>query len=217
LPPPPLALGGLPILEIPASTADAQSTFAILMSGDGGWSGFEQHLAEALAARGIAVIGFDTLRYFWSRRTPATTASDIDRIVRYYLLQQHKDKVLLLGYSEGADVLPFIYNRLPAATRQRVLLSAQLGLGDRAEFGFRLDEKSAEDAADDLPTMPELRKLENSPLLCISGTNESDSMCPQLDPHRVHMIRFKGGHDAGADYHKIAEAIVDTARLDREH
>ena len=41
-------------------------------------------------------------------------------MIRYYLAHLDKKRVLLIGYSQGADVLPFAVNRLPAATRARV-------------------------------------------------------------------------------------------------
>ena len=48
-------------------------------------------------------------------------------MIRYYLSRFGKKNVLLIGYSQGADVLPFAVNRLPDATRARVALTAILG------------------------------------------------------------------------------------------
>ncbi len=55
------------------------------MSGDGGWAGIDQAVAAALSARGIPVVGLDSLRYYWTARTPSGVASDTDRMIRYYL------------------------------------------------------------------------------------------------------------------------------------
>ncbi len=44
-------------------------TFAVILSGDGGWAGLDKKVAAALAAQGIDVVGIDSLRYFWSERT----------------------------------------------------------------------------------------------------------------------------------------------------
>ena len=74
-------------------------------------------MAAALSAKGIPVVGLDSLRYFWTARTPEGLAADTDRMIRYYLAHFGKKRVLLIGYSQGADVLPFAVNRLPAATR----------------------------------------------------------------------------------------------------
>ncbi|MEJ1962513.1 MAG: AcvB/VirJ family lysyl-phosphatidylglycerol hydrolase [Gammaproteobacteria bacterium] len=109
LPPPPPDLADLPVIEVPASgvAATGGDQFAVLLSGDGGWAGLDKEVAGALSAQGVPVAGVDSLRYFWKSRTPAGLATDIDRIIRYYAYQWKKKRVLLIGYSQGADVLPF--------------------------------------------------------------------------------------------------------------
>ncbi len=59
--------------------------FAIIMSGDGGWAGLDQDVAAALSAKGIPVVGLDSLRYYWTARTPDGVAADTDKLIRYYL------------------------------------------------------------------------------------------------------------------------------------
>jgi len=44
--------------------------------------------------------------------------------------------VLLIGYSQGADTLPFMVNRLPAATRELVGFTTLLGISDNARLGI---------------------------------------------------------------------------------
>ena len=51
----------------PRAAARTSDTFAVLLSGDGGWAGLDKEVAAALAARGIPVAGIDSLRYFWQR------------------------------------------------------------------------------------------------------------------------------------------------------
>ena len=68
---PPAALGNLPVIEVPAAPGTTPTdSFAIIMSGDGGWAGLDKDVAQALSAHGIPVVGLDSLRYFWSPRTP---------------------------------------------------------------------------------------------------------------------------------------------------
>ncbi len=84
-----------------------------MISGDGGWAGLDRSIAKSFAARGIPVVGIDSLRYFWSEKTPDGTARDLAAIIQQYQQRWHRNAVYLLGYSFGADVLPFIVNRLP--------------------------------------------------------------------------------------------------------
>ena len=47
---------------------------AVVYSGDGGWRDIDKDIAGRLQASGIPVVGVDSLRYFWSEKTPEQTA-----------------------------------------------------------------------------------------------------------------------------------------------
>ena len=208
---PPAALGDLPVVYVPALAGTPPSdSFALIMSGDGGWAGLDEDVAAALTAKGIPVIGLDSLRYYWTPRSPEGLAADTDRIIRYYLAHLQKSRVLLIGYSQGADVLPFAVNRLPAATRARVALTAIMGMSEHALFEFHLRSWIKDDASGPA-TMPEVNRITGMPVLCIYGADEDDSLCPKLDPTRVSIVKVKGGHHFDGDYAGLAKIILAAA------
>ena len=210
----PAGLNGLPVIEVPPKAGVPQTdAFAILISGDGGWAGLDQEVAGALSAQGIPVVGVDSLRYFWTPRTPESAAADTDRIIRYYLTQLKKQQVMLIGYSQGADVMPFIINRLPAETRKHVALGAVMGLSEHALFEFHLGNWVNATQDQGLPTAPEMERPSDIPMLCIYGEGETDTLCPKLDPQKVHVVKLPGGHHFGGDYERLAKEIMGTAKL----
>ena len=210
-PPPPAGLSGLPLIELPAEPRTAPTdTFAIILSGDGGWAGLDKEVAHALTEQGIAVVGLDSLRYFWSARTPDGLAADVDRMIRYYLAHWNKKRLLLIGYSQGADVLPFAVNRLPPATRDRVALAALIGMSAHALFEFHVSSWISDDNSGPA-TLPEVNRIAGAPVLCIYGEDEHDSLCPQLDPSRVRIVKLKGGHHFNGDYAGLAREILASA------
>ena len=215
--PPPAALSDLPVVEVPAQPPSAPANgaagsdaFAIIMSGDGGWAGLDQDVAAALTAKGIPVVGLDSLRYYWTARTPQGLAADIDRMIRYYLAHFGKQRVLLIGYSQGADVLPFAVNRLPEATRARVALTVVMGMSEHALFEFHLTSWVS-DSDSGAATLPEINRITGIPVLCIYGADESDSLCPKLDPKKFHIVKLKGGHHFDGDYAGLAQQILAAA------
>jgi type IV secretory pathway VirJ component len=212
LAPPPAALGDLPVVEVPAQANSAASdSFAIIMSGDGGWAGLDQDIAAALSAQGIPVVGLDSLRYYWTARTPEGLAADTDRMIRYYLDHFGKKKALLVGYSQGADVLPFAVNRLPQATRNLVALAAILGMSEHALFEFHVSNWISDDNSGPA-TLPEVNRIAGIPVLCIYGEDEHDSLCPKLDPNKFKVVKLKGGHHFDGNYAGLANEILNAAK-----
>ncbi len=208
----PADLDGLPVLEVPVPKGAPDSdAFALLMSGDGGWAGLDQAVAGALAAQGIPVVGLDSLRYYWSPRTPDGVAKDVDKIIRYYLPKYGKKRVLLVGYSQGADVLPFALNRLPAATRAKVGVGVVMGLSEHALFEFHMSSW-VHDSDSGLPTMPEVSRITGTPVLCIYGEGEDDSLCPKLDPKKVKVVKLPGGHHFDGNYERLAQEILNASK-----
>jgi type IV secretory pathway VirJ component len=208
LPPPPTGLADLPIIEVPSS--GKSDTFAVLLSGDGGWAGLDKQVAAALSARGIPVAGIDSLRYFWRARTAEGLAGDIDRTLRYYAFQWQKKRALLIGYSQGADVMPFAVNRLPSATRSIVTLTALIGISTTASFEFHVSHWIGT-ADDGVPTQPETDKLSSDDTLCLYGDDDDESLCPTIGATHARVVELRGGHHFGGDYHHVAELILDQA------
>jgi type IV secretory pathway VirJ component len=207
----PQALGDLPIVFMAAQPGIPPSdTFAILLSGDGGWAGLDKDVAAALTANRITVVGLDSLRYFWTARTPEGLAADLERMIRYYLTELGKQHVVLIGYSQGADVLPFAVNRLTAATRSHIALTAVMGMSEHALFEFHMTSWISDDNSGPA-TLPEVDKIVGTPVLCVYGAEESDSLCPKLDPHKVTIVKLKGGHHFDGDYDVLARTIVASA------
>ena len=210
---PPAALGDLPVIYVPAQTGTTPSdSFALIMSGDGGWAGLDKDVAAALTAKGIPVVGLDSLRYYWTPRTPPGLAADTDRIIRYYLAHLQKSRVLLIGYSQGADVLPFAVNRLPALTRQHVALTAIMGMSEHALFEFHLSSWIKDDDSGPA-TLPEVNRIAGMPVLCVYGEDEEGSLCPKLDAAKAKIVKLKGGHHFDGDFAGLARLILAAAAL----
>jgi type IV secretory pathway VirJ component len=201
----PQQLADLPIVEVPTTGSGAR--FAVFLSGDGGWASIDKRIAAALAKDGVPVAGLDSLRYFWSARTPEGVAADLDRVIRYYAARWKRSEVLLIGYSQGADVLPFAFNRLPEGSRARVRLTALLGPGQEAAFEFHVTNWIGRNG--DRPIAPEARRMPGASTLCFYGADErADSLCPLLAGTGAQLIAMPGGHHLGGDYEALAARIL---------
>src|SRR5215831_8886034 len=206
LPPPPADLQGLPLVEV-AATGTPNDWFAIMLSGDGGWAGMDKEIAAELSAQGIPVAGWDSLRYFWSARTPEGLGSDLDRVLRYYAAHWKKTHALFIGYSQGADVAPFGINRLPEATRPLLGESVLIAPGLRATFEFHFGNWFG-GSSGGIPIPPEALKLDPAHTLCIHGNDEKESLCPFIQGKAAQSLGLPGAHHFNGDYKRVAAEIV---------
>ena len=203
-------LGELPLIEMPAT--ERGPFLAIVLSGDGGWRDLDKTIAERLQSAGVSVVGWDCLRYFWSRRSPEQTARDLAAVIETYAARWQATKVALIGYSFGADVMPFAYDRLPDAAKRRVVQLSLLGFSDAADFEIRVAGwLGAAASKDALPTAPALAPIDPGMIQCFYGADEDDSACPALQG-RAEVIRTAGGHHFDGDYGALAARTLDGLR-----
>ena len=205
------AVEDLPLVELPA--AGAGDLLAVFYSGDGGWRDIDKQIGEVLAAQGIATVGVDSLRYFWQGRTPQQIADDLAAILSHYRAKWGRDRVILLGYSFGASVLPFAVNRLPPAERAMVRQVTLLGPEKRTQFEFHVSNwLGGGGGADARPVLPEIARLDPRLLQCFYGKDESDSACTAPELEQAERIQTRGGHHFDGDYVALAQKIMAGAR-----
>ena len=198
-------LGDLPLSEVPARQGG--DTLALLITGDGGWAALDQNVSAELARRGVSVVGLSSLKYFWRRRTPELAAQDIAQVLRHYSSTWHRSRIALIGYSFGADVLPFIVNRLPGDVRARLISVNLLGLSSSADFEISLGEVIGRPAVS-MSVAPEVARMRDVPVLCIFGDGEKESLCPSLPAGTVTSVRIGAGHHFSGESAALAEQIA---------
>lgn len=199
----------LPLTIVPpARRGDHDDRMAVIYSGDGGWVGLDRDIASQLAAKGIPVVGIDSLSYFWSQRTPAGAGQDLRHIIAAYSARWHRPRVMMIGYSFGADVLPAIVGTLDPQTRDHIASLSLLGLGPTADFQFHLASWLNLDSAQAQPTVPAIMRLRDVPIRCIRGTLEEESACPAIPRRFATQIVVPGGHHFGRNAALLATIVL---------
>jgi type IV secretory pathway VirJ component len=201
----------LPLIELRSTRSSP--ALAVVVSGDGGWASLDRQIGEDFAARGMPVVGLNSLQYFWKARTPDQAAADLTRILRHFLQAWNASEVVLVGYSRGADVLPFMVTRLPDDLRKRIRVMALLGVSLMAGFEFHFTDLLGATHRTDRPTVPEINRLHDLRVLCVYGTDETDSACRHLPRGVATVIALPGGHHFDGAYDEIARRILEEARF----
>ncbi|HNX24427.1 MAG TPA: AcvB/VirJ family lysyl-phosphatidylglycerol hydrolase [Spirochaetota bacterium] len=194
------------VIEIPAETGG--DTIAIFISGDGGWRKIDRDISAVMASQGIHIIGINSVRYFWKKRTPEETANDISSLISSYINKTKRKKVILIGYSFGADVLPFIINRIPEKTRLNLSGAVMLGISESAIFEISAGEWLGKTKGE-YATLPEVLKINGIPLLFIEGSNDDHTVIQKLDRKKNEVVLVDGGHHFDGDYNRLAWIIIN--------
>ncbi|MGJ4858211.1 AcvB/VirJ family lysyl-phosphatidylglycerol hydrolase [Labrys sp. KB_33_2] len=193
-------------LEISAPPA-GHGAVVLFLSGDTGWGRLERSLTRRLARAGVGVVGLDARRYFFTKRSPVELARDIERVLTVYRRRWHAGRIVLAGYSFGADALPFAWPLLSAKTQRETRLIALISLLAEANFRISLLEMLNLPAADDTPVAPMLRGLPVRKVVCLYGREErSACTLPQLAG--AERIARPGGHDRDGDAGAAVQAIL---------
>lgn len=205
-------LAALPLTEVPALPAEnpVADRFAIFLSGDGGWADLDSQVADGLAARGLPVVGWSSLRYFWDARTPEVAARDLDSVIQTYARLWKRRKVVLIGYSFGADALPAIIARLPPASRERVVGFVSIAGSPTASFQFSTLDWFRRSPAPGPAVAPVVASL-GMPVLCIQGADDGNSLCPLLGSEVASRVTLPGGHHFGGRFSALVPPIMALA------
>lgn len=201
------SISDLPIAELPVTPTE--DTLAIVYSGDGGWRDIDKSIATVLQSKGIPTVGIDSLRYFWSAKTPQAIATDLENLIATYKDRWHVKHVLLVGYSFGADVLPSVYNVLDKATAADIAQISLLGFSTGASYEISVEGWLGSSSGDEVPTLPELHKINPAMIQCFYGEDEDDTACPQLVGSPIQTIKTTGGHHFDGDYNGLTQKIID--------
>jgi type IV secretory pathway VirJ component len=200
----------LPLVELPAEHPGKM--LAVIVTGDGGWAGIDQHIGEIIADHGVSVIGFNSLKYFWTPRQADEMAHDLERTLMHYAAKWGAERFIVVGYSIGADVMPFMAGRMTEATKDKLAVVAMLGPGTHTEFEFRLSNwLTEENRPEGHALVPEMAKLTKPPVLLICGSEEDGTLCQNYSAPNVKNLVLPGGHHFNKEYTKIAQAILQTA------
>jgi type IV secretory pathway VirJ component len=199
----------LPLVEIPAVGAAHGGLVAVILSADGGWVTFDKVVANRFAAAGVPVVGWSSLDYYRTPRTQDEAAADLARVLRTHL--PAGARAYLVGYSFGADVLPFLVNRLPADLRARVAGVALVGLSSYAVFHFQPGEWVGLLRGPRYATLPEVRRLGDLPLLCVYGSGDRDAICEGLGIPGARVVAVPSGHRFAGISPQVADLLVRAA------
>ena len=198
--------GSLPVKEWTASSHDKPLLFYI--SGDGGFNKFSVGLCQSLNDKGFDVVALDAKSYFYDKKTPEQTALDIAGYLSKKMNGRANRQIALIGYSFGADVLPFILNRLPKNILDDVEVSFIMASSGSTDFEIHWLDMFGSNKKRSMDVVNEINKTSNQKVIIINGSDDNN-----LDMNRINLKKYTlavlpGGHHFDGDTKEIVERII---------
>jgi type IV secretory pathway VirJ component len=201
-------VNNLPLNIVPSARKNSLP-LVFMISGDGGWTSFDQSLAEALAVNGLSVVGLDAQKYFWKEKTPAGATEDIARAIIQYRTQMDKDGFVLAGYSFGASVVPFVASRFPPGLKSKLKGVVSLSPDETADFEIHIaDMLNIGGGGDKYNVLNEFKKIKGIPVVCYFGSAEDEATRLKFSKNGIKVGVMPGNHHFNDDFSGIARAIA---------
>lgn len=203
---------GLPLIIYKSISPAHNRKLVVMLSGDGGWQEFNDKLAIHFSRRRFNAIGFNSRSYFWKQRTPEETTTDIVYAILKYNRVWKADRIILCGYSFGADVTPFVYNRLPKAIKDKVVAIQLLSPFLSTDFGVHMGDIIGT-AADNRNYIvgEEIKKIVGIPIYCFYGKDEYPKSLEEFKQENFSLTLVPGDHH----YKDAFVQIVNSLRSNR--
>ncbi len=202
------ALGGdLPIKEWASTSQDKPLIF--YLSGDGGLNKFSNSLCDGINKKGFEVIELNSKSYFWDKKTPEQTAIDVNNFLVKKMTGRKNQQIVMIGYSFGADVLPFILSRLPKDMHDKILASFLMASSGSTDFEIHWADIFGGNAKRDMDVVSEINKLVDDKIVIISSSDDRHLEANKITLKRYTHEILPGGHHFDGDTDEIIKVILN--------
>jgi type IV secretory pathway VirJ component len=197
----------LPLTLIPSASTE-NLPLAFFISGDGGWTSFDQSVCEKLSENGMPVVGLDAQKYFWKEKQPKEASDEIARAVEHYLQQWNRSSFILVGYSFGACVAPFIANNFPNQLKESLKGTFCLSPDETGDFEIHIsDMLYFKNNSEKYNVLSELIRAKSLNPVCIFGNEEDIGLRDHFSATGIRVETLPGNHHYNNDYVSVAATI----------
>ena len=115
----------------------------------------------------------------------------------------------MIGYSFGADVLPFILNRLPKDIHDKILVSFLMAPSESTDFEIHWSDIFGGNTKRSMDVLMELNKLVNDKIVIISASDDGHSALNKITLKRYTHEVLPGGHHFDGNTDEIIKVILN--------
>ncbi|WP_027378053.1 AcvB/VirJ family lysyl-phosphatidylglycerol hydrolase [Kaistella palustris] len=195
----------------PVSSWNGNSTKPVIfyVSGDGGFNTFSKSLSQELHRFGYDVFALNSKKYFWKKRTPAGASADTEIFLKELIKNRKNKKIILIGYSYGADVVPFIYNRFDPDFQKNISSLIIVGPSKVNDFEIHLQEYVTGEKEYGFSVISEINRLKGVPVtVVVSDFEKLHFPMQEITLKKYNFLHLAGNHQYNGNTKMLADALV---------
>jgi len=193
------------------NSADTTKPLIFYISGDGGFNKFSTSFMQTLNKQGYAVIGLDAKDYFWHKKKPQDAANAIEADINEMNKTWKKQNIVLIGYSFGADVAPFMLTRFSPGLAGKVNHLILLSPSTKTDFEIHVLQMLGwgSDSGESVPA--EINRI-SIPVAIITGDDENEFPFSELTIKNKRLIKMPGGHHYDGNVDALCRQILSQTK-----
>lgn len=192
-------------------SSDTTKPLLLYVSGDGGLSNSFSPLLKKMNALGFSIIGLNAQSYFWRKKKPQRATEDFTKLISAYMSAWHCKSFVFIGYSFGADVIPFIKNRLPPGLATMNKHTILMSPSKKTDFEIHILDMIGCEIGGGYNIPKEINNMKGD-VTIFFGSEEHKFPMRQITNANIHFASLPGGHHYHSDVDEIVKRIAETLR-----
>ncbi len=188
---------------------NANSSVILYLSGDGGFNSFSSSYCELLGKEGYTVGAINSKTFFWDKKTPNQIAKELTKILEQLLVGRKNQHVYFVGYSFGADVIPFLVNQLTADWKKRLQAIALIEPSTSTDLEIHVsDLLGRSNIKRSMDVVAEINKMIGVKTAIVLGEDELSFPIKTIRLANLQAIYLKGNHHFNGNAAEVVKATV---------
>lgn len=195
-------------LPVKEWSSETQTPLVFYISGDGGYTEFSESLCGIINKSGYPVTSLNSKSYFWNKKTPEQTTKDIVTYINAQSGKKKNQQFILTGYSFGAEIVPFVVNRLPDSLKRKLVSVVLLSPSSSTDFEIHVWDMIWGKTKRKMDVIAEVNKMDSQKTAIIFGNKEDNFPASDVKLKNYKNEKLPGGHHFEGNTDEVAKTMI---------
>ena len=186
----------------------ADKPLVFYISGDGGYTSFSGSLCAAITKAGYKLTSLNSKSYFDDQKKPQQTTDDIVNYLNVQFSKRKDQRFILIGYSFGADITPFVINLFPDSIKKKLISVVLLSPSTSTDFETHVWDKLGWKKKRSMDVVAEVNKLGTVKTTIILGSDDTDFPINSIKLKNYGHELLPGGHHYEGNTDEVARTMM---------